>query len=265
VVEFSESLNGTYSVGTTAAVNSRFAKITASVTAPIFLLPVISGISPTLPISAGATAGQGVASDPGRALAPFTPDAVDPGDTANFGFTTNEFYDIKWAPPGARFLPGGRCSGDVAVNKDAAGGAADRGYINLGQGNGNTDLYNGIVNNDYSKNGAVILRMGDTIDVVPGNKNVGPALSQRIAQDSDPTTPDPSLYSGNGRRLLILPVNDSTPAGRIMGYGSFFLPANTCLNNNEACCAQYLGPAVVGADNKAAGPAGNLYTVKLFR
>jgi hypothetical protein len=198
-------------------------------------------------------------------LDPFSPDAVNAADLNNFGFVVGSEYDIKWAPSGEQKKPGGKCQGDIEANIDPGGGDADRGYVNLGQGSGNSDLFNGIVNNDFGAS-PVVLTFGAHIDTVGGNKNVGPSLMARLAQDTDGTSTTGAAYHGNGRRILTLAVNDRTAAGTIIGFGAFLLPVSTaCMaDNNKPCCAVYLGAAVLGGTGPGAGGGGKLYAVRLF-
>jgi hypothetical protein len=265
-VRFATTPAGAYSPAGSAPLNSRFVRITVNSAIALYFLPIIPGVSTSMPVTVSAVAGQGLLDSPGRGGDPFSPDAIDPSDTANFGFTLGEQYDLKWAPPGQRNKPGGKCSGDIAAGQDAAGGAADRGYIDLGQGNGNSALHAAIVNNDFGAH-PVELHVGEAIDTVTGNKNVGPALTTRIAQDSDTASASYSTYTGNGRRILVLPVNDHTAAGLVVGFGAFFLPLGIpCLaDNNKACCGEYIGPALVGGKRKAAGAPGKVYAVRLFQ
>ena len=264
-VTFASSFGGNFKAAGSAPADSRFVRVQVSGVLPLYFLRVIPGIPATVEIQARATAGQGVVNSPAAGLDPFSPDAVSPADLANFGYTEGSEYDIKWAPNGQRNKPGGKCQGDIDANIDPGGGASDRGYINLGQGNGNSDLFNGIVNNDFGS-APVNLTLGTAINTVNGNKNVGPALSARMAQDTDQSSANGSAYHGNGRRILVLAVNDRSAAGLVIGYAAFLLPVSTpCLtNNNKACCAIYLGPAVLGGSRRGAGPPGKLYAVKLF-
>lgn len=264
-VAFSQTFNGVYQPAGTAPASARFVSVRALTTTSLAFLPIVPGIPSTFNVSATAIAGQAVLGSPGPVLAPFSPDAVTPADTVNFGFLLGEQYNLKWAPPGRRNEPGGNCSGDLAANHDAAGGSADRGYINIGQGSGTSDLFDGIVNHDYGPN-PVILDPGDIIDVVTGNKNVGPSLAVRIAQDTDSTSTSYSTYSGNGRRILIVPVNDNTVPGVAIGYAAFFLPLTSCIDHNDdACCGEYIGAGLIGGDGNSSGAGGAVYAVKLFQ
>ncbi len=143
------------------------------------------------------------------------------------------------------------------------GGASDRGYINVGQGSGDAALHNAIVNGDYSL--PEPLTVGGTIDMVQGEKDVPPAIDERFAQDTDTTASTYSEYTGNGRRILIVPVNDKGDPARIVGFAGFFLPPDSCGDkNNTPCCGEYIGPVVKHGKRRGAGGTG-LFVVKLFR
>ena len=155
---------------------------------------------------------------------------------------------------------GGRCPGDLTFNP--GGGSSDRGYIDIGQGNGNSGLYDAIVNNSFYE--STPLTIGSVIDHVNGNKHVGPAMDMRFSQDTDTTSTTDAAYTGNGRRLMITPINNAQEPAIVVGFGRFLLEANSCTNNNLPCCAVYLGNnPVVGSTKPGAGGSG-LYRVKLF-
>jgi hypothetical protein len=268
-VEFSTSSTGGWQSGASvpAAVNYRFTRVVASGDLQLTLMQVLqAGTQRTM--RAVAISGQGEDTTCGAGCAPFSPDAPNP-PMANWGFVPGELYAIKWAPHGQRKHGGlGMCSGDEAANTpDPAG--SDRGYINVGQGNGNSSLHTAIVNQDFP---ATELHIGDRIDVVPGNKHVGPAIDTRFDQDTDTTSTNYAAYrsrnTGNGRRLLSVPVNDPA-SNRIIGFATFFMqssPRAVCGNNTDACCAEFVGSSAIV--NSKRPPAGNelgaLYRVRLF-
>src|SRR5262249_47707037 len=188
----------------------------------------------------------------------FSPVAHNTGDP-NLGFTLGAMYTLRWAPPGDRNKPGGVCPGDAGFNP---GSSADRGYIDVGQGNGNSDLRDAVVNSSFFLDSP--LAVGDLIDVVSGQKGVPSAVEERFNQDTDTTAATYSSYHGNGRRLLTVAVNDGSASPRIAGFALFFLHATPCGDKNTTpCCAEYVGPAVFGSRNRGAGGAG-LYVVQLL-
>lgn len=258
---FSQTFNGTYVANPGSGSGYRFVRVSASVQIPLFFLPVLRGIGTTQTVTANAIGGQATKTSMGDGLAPFSPDAHDAADP-NFGFVKGQQYTLKWPPPGQRGKPGNQCNGDVGFTP--GGGSSDRGYIDVGQGNGNSALHDAVVNNDFQL--AEPLTVGSPIDTVPGNKHVGPAVEERYNQDTDTAAATYSAYNGNGRRILIAAVNDRGDPARVAGFGAFFLPPDACGNKNTSpCCAEYIGPALVSGTRSAAGLGGGLYKPVLFR
>jgi Flp pilus assembly protein TadG len=258
---FSTSPTGTFETNPGTATGYRFVLVNASGPVSLSFLPVLPGISTAYTVSAQAVAGQGLVNSMSNGADPFSPDAQNTSD-ANFGYTKGQLYTLKWAPPGQRNKSGGRCAGDATF--DPGGGSSDRGYIDIGQGNGNSALYDAIVNGEYGLENP--LTIGSYIDTVPGNKHVGPAMQDRFDQDTDTTAQTYSQYTGNGRRLMRVPVNDGGNRGRVIGFALFFLPPNACGSNNEPCCGEYVSNTpVISGENSGAGTSGGLYKVQLFR
>ncbi len=257
-VTFATAPNGTFSANPATAAGHRFVRVSVSGPVPIYFLRVVYGVPSSHTVMAVAVAGQGLDNNLGPGAAPFSPDAQVPTDP-HFGFTIGQRYTLKWAPPGQRNKTGGRCPGDQTFNP--GGGSSDRGYIDVGQGNGNSGLFDAIVNSSFY---TTPISIGSAIDHVNGNKHVGPALEERFNQDTDLTSTNDIAYNGNGRRLLIAPINNGQEPALVVGFGRFLLEANSCTNNNKPCCAIYLGNnPVIGSVKPGAGGPG-LYRVKLF-
>lgn len=257
-VTFSTAPNGTFTANPISPANHRFVRVSVTGPVPMYFLRVVPGIPASQQVTAVAVAGQGLDNNLGPGAAPFSPDAQVPSDP-HFGYTIGQRYTLKWAPPGQRNKNGGRCPGDLTFNP--GGGSSDRGYIDVGQGNGNSGLYEAIVNNSFY---ATPISIGSTIDHVNGNKHVGPAMDERFNQDTDLTSTNDATYSGNGRRLMIAPINNGQNPAIVVGFGRFLLEANSCTTNQKPCCAIYLGNnPVIGSVKPGAGGPG-LYRVKLF-
>jgi hypothetical protein len=263
-VSFSDIANSGYTATPASATGVRFLRVDASGNLAMLLLPVIPGISLNQTVRATAFAGQAQLTGLGDSGDPFSPDAINIADT-NFGFTPGLEYTLKWAPPGQRKKPGGMCAGDAAAEYDPGNGS-DRGYIDLGQGNGNAALHDAILNRDFDPN---LLDIGDVIDTVPGNKHVGPAIQERFDQDTDTFSTTFSEYrtsnTGNGRRIMHVAINN--PANDvIIGFATFFLQPDACGSNNQPCCAEYVGAsAMIGSTHAPAAPQNNrVYAVKLL-
>lgn len=147
-------------------------------------------------------------------------------------------------------------------------------------------------------------------EIVPFMYNVVPqpgqiqteidALNERVASDTDTTTPayylspqtasgvptqevmnstyrdattyhvDPSVPLGNGRRIVIAPVNDPMAAGLVIGFGAFLLPPNPCAEVTVGpkkyypCCGEYIGAGTVPGGGSA-GSGGGAYRIMLFQ
>ncbi len=255
-----QTLAGPYQANPASAAGIRFARVTASGQLPLYFLPILPGVSTPMTVAAEAIAGQAIQTSLGEGLAPFSPDAHDAADP-NFGFVPGRQYTLRWPPPGHRDHPHNTCSGDVGFTP--AGGSSDRGYIDVGQGGGNSGLHEAIVNNTFNLPSEV--RIGGAVSMVTGQDHAGPAIDARFAQDTDTSATTYAAYQGNGRRLLIVAVNDHTDASAILGFALFFLPPNACGNNNtRPCCAEYVGPAAVQSGKRRAASPG-LYKVMLFR
>jgi hypothetical protein len=226
--------DGTYDPCASAALTSKFVKVLASATVPLYFMPVVPGVGTSVAVSAVATAGLRVKNTIGaggtNGLAPFSPAAHNPSDP-NFGYTVGMEYTMKWHGDDSP------CAGDSSVNFKNPNGSPDRGYIDLGQGQSETGLVDILKNNlTYGK----VYKLGDTIDWVTGNKNLGKGLDPpdgRFGQDTDTAIEDYATYkangTGNGRRLIIVPVNDGGGDGaKVVGFALFFLRQVTGKNSD---------------------------------
>lgn len=257
---FAAVVGGPYSASPSDASDVKFVQVSAAETVSYFFMPILPGISGSVSVTATSIAGQKQQTSLGDGLAPFSPDAHSATDP-NFGFTRGSLYTLKWAPPGQRKKEGGTCSGDEGFTP--GGGSNDRGFINVGQGNGNSGLVDVIVDNDYYLSSP--MTVGSTIDMVSGNKSVDSAMTTRFNQDTDTAASDYAHYAGNGRRILVVPVNNNADPPLVAGFAAFFLQQNACgTKNNDPCCAEYVG-AALAPSRKAASSSGGLYAVSLFR
>ncbi len=265
---YSATFGGTYQNSAAAPVTARFVQVTTTASVPLYFLPLLPGVTTNFSSSKQAVAGQALQPSIGEGLAPFSPDAHSAA-AVNFGFTVGQQYTLKWPPKGQRGKAGNTCGGDGGFTPPNS--SSDRGYIDVGQGNGNSALHDTIVNNDY--NLAQPYQVGSVINWVPGNKNVQPGVAERIAQDTDTASATYSAYTGNGRRILVVPVNDDLNPARVVGFAAFFMPPGMCgPQNTSPCCAEYLGPGLVDSSHKGSGGGGSgagssagLYAVRLFR
>lgn len=89
------------------------------------------------------------------------------------------------------------------------------------------------------------------------------AFDERVAQDTDQAAENYQEYAGNGRRFVIVPVNDPA-SDTVVGFAGFFLRPEACGEREpKPCRAEYVGAAVLPG-RKGAGPAG-VYRVSLIQ
>ncbi len=74
----------------------------------------------------------------------------------------------------------------------------------------------------------IVRAIGDSVNMTGGAKQTTrSALIERINQDSDSTSSTFSQYlsqgTGNGRRIVVAPINTWHPNYTLVGYGAFFL------------------------------------------
>ena len=274
-VTYASSSGGAYysSLSPSVSAASRFVRVAVSADVPIFFLPIIPTISTSMSVKASAQSGQSTRSTIGaggsNGVAPFSPDAHSATDP-NFGFTKSQLYTLRMTPPGHG---GATCAGDLGWTDPNPPQA--RGYINLGQGNSNPGIGDVLDNNTtYGLN----ITVGTDIPWVPGQKHVGPFVNTRFYQDTNTTPGTYAAYlaagNGNGRRLLVVPVNDptlSTAAGaaHVIGFGLFFLQNDftSMFGNVDPLCGEYAGPATLNAmqPGPTPGTPGTYYAVQLFQ
>jgi Flp pilus assembly protein TadG len=260
-VTCSQTFAGTYVSCPGAPVDSRFVRVLASVTVPMYFIPIVPGVAGAMTVNAQATAGLSLQNAIGNP-APFSPPARDPNDP-HFGYTPGNVYSVKWPPGGQEST----CGDDETFwGPSPPLGAPDRGIIDLGQGNGAPGVGEVLVD------GAMFpgawphsdgYHVGDLIPLVPGGKTgpVDKAVEDRFMQDTNRTPGTYAEYiaagNGNTRRLLLVPVND-TPSNlgqydgyaHVIGFALFFLQN---YDGKHDVCAEYVGPA--NLNSLYAGPS----------
>ena len=142
------------------------------------------------------------------------------------------------------------------------------------------------------------------IDPEPGQKATETtAMQDRVWEDTDAVTPTyfttgqtasntppveemksdyrsaynsvtlPRPPNGNGRRLVISPINDPLQSGLVVGFAGFFLPPVPCApvtvgnHTYEPCCGEYVG-SVINSGGNGGGGAGSetgSYRIVLFQ
>ena len=116
------------------------------------------------------------------------------------------------------------------------------------------------------------MSVGLPVEMDNGAQNTQPPdIAWRVEVDSDTTSSTYAQYlasgTGNGMRVVFLPVNNGPPNFIDVGLAGFFLLNNNYylgLNGNDSACAEYIGAYVHGAGNHAPGGFGTFH-IKLFQ
>lgn len=277
---YSPTFSGVYDAYGAGQTNSstniyRFLNVTASVQIPMTFMRVLPGVPSNQTLTATAVAGQ--AATPGTqitsGLAPFGPDAHSIVDTHNFGFTVNTSYTLKWGNGNTT-----NCAGDSGFSP---GNAPDQhGFVDLGQGNGNSSLRDSIMNGVVPPPITVGVT---TVPQVPGNRgsSIFSTVAARSAQDPDQSDVTVAAYqaallagTANGRRVLTVPImdpnsytgNGSNRSGVIVGFANFLLDsASTISGSSGPFCATYMGPGSSTGLSSGGTDGTVIYSLKLFQ
>ena len=188
-----------------------------------------------------------------------------------FGFTPGVQYDIKWpgsATVGVLGHNGVPCAGDnntAMVNRESAAGSAWGEIVLNSAASISTDI------ESLDDGVGVSITLDKSVSPTTGDKNKEvKALNDRADQDTDKTSTTYASYSGNGRRLITVVVNNgyANSAGTAyssdkqaiaVGYAQFLLlPTGSYTQNggsNNPWCAVYVGPAPVVDSARTGGGA----------
>jgi Flp pilus assembly protein TadG len=279
---YATTFGGTYDSYATASGgatnNYRFVNVTANATTPIYFLAMIPGVPTSQLLQATATAGQQVQSSVGNGgLEPFMPDAHNPANTTNFGFVAGTEYTLKWGSGGGHGTT--TCGGDAGWSDPNP--SSQHGFMDLGQGNGNSSLTSLIVYGGYPNANSTpsSISVGTTLGGVPGNRgsSVFSALAERSDQDPDQTSTTYAQYLaagiGNGRRIVTVPIGDPTTwsgngngTEQVIGFANFLLdPGATISGSSGPICATYIGPGSLNGASSGGSDGTKLYSVTLYQ
>jgi Flp pilus assembly protein TadG len=244
-------------------------RVTVNPVVNLSFLPA-TGSNYTQTVTARSVAGLVPASFPLGGYLPFTPFAHNPADP-NYGFTIGEEYAFHW--PGALNAQGLACGGDQVSwplynFSDKVGGSV-RGYFELQSASA---IGNAILGGTQ----VLPLAVGDVLNMTNGNKQAeANALTTRAGYDTDqtnyPATPGTApAYTGNGMRLVVMPVNsgpNGAPPYSVLGFASFLLSTSYAIGGgNKPWCAIYMGSSTAGGDGSG-GPfnVAGAYVVRLVQ
>jgi len=264
----------TWNANPASPADYRFVQVTASVNVPITFMQafrILQGGSntSTAPVAASSVAAQALITSFPAGLVPFSP--IAPSSIPdNFGMTPGIQYTIRY-PSGGALKKGDVCAGDQDQTYWNSLPAQDQGFW----GSTSASALRGEI---VDSTQASVLNIGDPVPMVGGNKNTeGSALDTRVQEDSDSLSATYSAYTslgtGNGRRIIGVPVNSGPPNFVAIGIGMFLLaptPVYQAVTGTSPICAEYIGPYVEGAMHGGAGATastGNTggYVVRLIQ
>lgn len=261
--DFSAQPTGPWDPNPSPAAGYRFVRVRATATLPLHFIPVVASANSST-VNAIAVAGQTPKVNFSEGVLPFSPFAHNNGQP-DFGFTVGQRYTLRWGSNpkvGVNVCPGDDAEPWVAQAK--AGGADERGYIE----ETSSAIIRMAIEQDYQTR---VLAVGDSVTMTGGNKQTQrDSLINRINQDTDSTSATFAQYqatdTGNGRRLVAVPVNTGHPDNVVLGFAAFFLllPSEYEQGGNKPFCAEYVGPYVQGSSHKGAGGPG-AYVVRLVQ
>jgi Flp pilus assembly protein TadG len=279
-VTYASSYAGTYDSYATAILgvtNSyRFVKVTAQASVSLSFLPVLPGISTTLPLTATAIAGQQAQSSVWNGgLVPFAPDSHTPSDPKNFGFIPGVSYSLKWGNGNTT-----TCAGDLGFSPNLA--PSGHGFVDLGQGNANSNLRHAIEYGGYPNPNSTpsSVSAGTVLGGVSGNRgsSIFTVLGERSDQDTDQVSLTWAEYKvaglGNGRRIVTVPVvdpstwsgNGSNAHATVIGFGNFLLDPGLLISGSSGpICASYIGPGNLNGNASGGANGAKVYSNMLYQ
>jgi hypothetical protein len=119
---------------------------------------------------------------------------------------------------------------------------------------------------------SVPITIGENVPMVGGNRTTeGSALATRVNEDTDPYSATYAQYeqtgTGNGRRIIGVPVNGGPPNFTAVAVRAFFLQTAaiySAVTGSTPICAEYIGTyKQTGTGTAAAGTGTGGYLVRL--
>ena len=274
-VKFATSAAGPWLASPNPATGYAYAQVAATVSVPLYFLPLVAGPSTFAVTSAGA-AGQVPISSLSQGLAPYTAVSTNTAEP-DFGLVAGNSYTIHWPTFNGNRAGCGPGNPSKCFNSDPCPDDSDASMMAVVDNWGSQ--YHGYWgSNSASQLAAEVLNtiqlaplaVGANIAplLTPGNKqSEAGVLDERASQDTDTSDETPSSYlanpSHNGRRLLPVAIVDPVDSTHtnVVGYGQFLLSANGSpsnyykknTNGNSPYCATYVGPYNIGSLSQGVG------------
>lgn len=263
--KFSTAQAGPWDANPASATGVRFVRVWATADPPLYFIPIMTA-SNRGQVNAVAVAGQVRQTYYREGSFPFSPISHNEDDP-NFGLTAGTRYTLRWAS--APKLHQRVCDGDDDQSTiDRANATGDeRGYIE----ETSASTIREAIEADYQTRP---LTVGDIVSMSGGSKQTQQdAIVNRVRQDLDVSARNYAEYidngTGNGRRIIVVPINTWHPDYRVVGFATFFLlePSVYLAANggNKPFCAEFVQAGYVeGSHHQGAGGTGG-FAVRLVQ
>jgi Flp pilus assembly protein TadG len=266
VVQFGTTSTGPWVATPNPATGYYFAQVQTTVNVPMYLMGALVGQSST--VAASAVAGRAATNSvPGGEFpfSPYTRSASPDNASDPFGYQVGNQYTLRWGAPGDKST----CGTD-ATKANLSSNGKIRGYCCVAESA--ATLRQAIVSGNTDP-----VTLGNAVEMDNGAKNTEmAAIGQRVAEDSDTTSATYAQYltnaTGNGERVVFVPVNSGSPNYTALGFAGFFLlnaGSYSGLGGNDSACAEYIGTYVQGAagnGDPGLAPGGSgAYHIKLYQ
>jgi hypothetical protein len=236
-----------------------YVKVGTSMTLAMYLIRPISG--PTASVGAAAVAGRRTINTLPSGVFPFSPytRAASPDNAGDpYGYQIGNQYTFRWGAPGTK-----TSCGTDATSPNLSQNGSVRGYCCVS--NSAADLRQAIVSAQTDS-----VTIGQDLSMDNGAKNTEmSAIGDRVAIDTDSTSATYADYvangTGNGTRVVVVPVNSGSPDYTILGFAGFFLLNSSSysgLKGNDSACAVYIGAWTQGVTMPPASGSG-AYRIRL--
>jgi len=268
--KFSTAQAGPWDANPASAAGVRFVRVWATTDPPLYFIPIVTA-SNRGQVNAVAVAGQVPQTHYREGSFPFSPIAHDATDP-NYGLKPKNppdsgEYTLRWAS--APRLHQRVCDGDddPAIIDKANTTGEERGYIEETSASTIREAIEG----DYQTRP---LAINDIVNMSGGSKQTQQdSIINRVRQDTDFNSKTYEEYvasgTGNGRRIIVVPINTWHPDYRVVGFATFFLMEASVYQaangGNKPFCAEFVQAGYVeGSHHQGAGGTGG-FAVRLVQ
>ena len=239
-----------------------YAQVQTTLSLPMYLTGALG--QSNAQIAALAVAGRASTTGVPAGEFPFSPytRTASPDNAADpFGYQVGNRYTLRWGAPGNNTT----CGSD-ATKANLSSNGKIRGYCCVSQSA--ADLRQSIVGGRTDP-----VTIGQPVPMDNGAKNTEmSAIAMRVEEDTDTTSATYAQYrsagSGNGERVVMVPVNNGPPNFTAVGFAGFFLlndASYTGLKGNDSACGEYIGTFVQGSPTRLPPGGSGAFHVKLYQ